>query len=349
MLTPEQIRNRILSYLAAQPPDLNMARELLTPPIEDERATFCIGNVPHSLAYLYPSLFISAPLSGREQPVIIDYDEKQGFKTRRPEDNELSQIRYLFPSESVNISQRPLPDQLKGLPILGEGGFATVYDTCIDGYHTALKFLRYQNPDGTPYRLDDLRREARVTQELRANVPALADFLPAFIPTREIDHYLEMGQLPLLYRPGTELQTFLREKNPSPSERVLLITTITQQYQILHNVGLGHGDIKDSNLLVHAIPNSPLAIHALDFATGGVLTPELAKVDFVRLRELAHQILFQPLGLLNPPMSVRDALLEGHSRPLYLDLLRSDSLASLFKYLLAPNLLERYELFIEIV
>lgn len=168
----------------------------------------------------------------------------------------------------ASSTEIPLPDSVGPYSIkrfIGEGGQAFVYEAEQPSPHrrVALKVLKGGRFAGKRH----IKHFQRETQTLAAlKHPAIATIYEAG-RTEEGQHYFAMELVG-----GTSLETYIREKKPSPRERLELFRKISEAVDYAHRHGVIHRDLKPSNIIVDTDGNPKI----LDFGLARITNPDIA-------------------------------------------------------------------------
>lgn len=127
---------------------------------------------------------------------------------------------------------------------IGRGGMGVVYEALdlVDSEQVAIKVLSRAHPDEDQLRL--FRREAHALARLKH--PSIAMIREADCTTSG-EHFLVMELVQ-----GESLDAYLRERNPTPHERLELFDLICKAINHAHQRCVIHLDIKPSNIMVDA-------------------------------------------------------------------------------------------------
>lgn len=141
---------------------------------------------------------------------------------------------------------------------LGQGGFANVYGNDKERY--ALKQLKNDMRDQRT--VSRFKREYEITKSLEelSNIIPVYDFNPT-------------NYSYTMLRCDKTLKSYLDSENPSDEERTLIIDTILETMEKVHEKGILHRDLSVNNILIKK-ENSDLFIYISDFGIGKSLEIE---------------------------------------------------------------------------
>lgn len=192
--------------------------------------------------------------------------------------------------------------------VLGEGGFARVYEATSDGVQrkVAIKVLKPHDSTGyDPTMVARFLQEARVMSQLRD-----PHTITMYDCGRSEDGLLFMV-CELL--PGEDLSDLLlRRGKLTEAEVVTVVRQILQSLREAHELGLLHRDIKPGNIRIFEYMGEPLTVKVLDFgiakssdlqsqltATGRVIgTPRYMSPEQLRGQELTPASDIYSVGLV---------------------------------------------------
>lgn len=143
---------------------------------------------------------------------------------------------------------------------LGQGGFGKVFEAWDSKLQRSVAIKRL-NADGLLSPATDLLREARMAASLNH---------PAFVKIHALEDDENSLAIVMELIKGETLKQVITNNQPDPAQTIKIIRQIAEAMQQAHELGLTHGDLKPSNIMLEPSGN----IRILDFGLASKADPE---------------------------------------------------------------------------
>lgn len=143
---------------------------------------------------------------------------------------------------------------------LGQGGFGKVFEAWDSKLQRSVA-IKCLNADGLLSPAEDLTREARMAASLNH---------PAFVKIHALEDDDNSLAIVMELIKGKTLKQVIAHSQPNPAQSLKIIRQIAEAMQQAHDLGLTHGDLKPSNIMLEPSGN----IRILDFGLACKADPE---------------------------------------------------------------------------